>query len=357
MIKIKNLCKKYEAATPLKNINAIINDGEIISIIGPSGTGKSTFIRCLNLLEKPTSGEIYYDDVCISDPTYNPVDIRKQTAMVFQSFNLFENLNVVENVMAALVDLKNIDNQDAYDLAMKQLEDVGMADKAYRFPSELSGGQKQRVAIARALATKPKVLFMDEPTSALDPTMVDEVLNVIKKIINKQMTVIIVTHEIKFAKEISDRVFYMDEGIIYEEGTSEEIFEHPNKTKTKAFVSGLKTIKVEFTDNSFTYGEVRKQISNYLAQYKVDRNLAYHLDIIIDELIINGLVKKYKKARFNIGVFNDDELEIDAAYHDDDDYDIMNELDIVSKKMVDSYSKDYTHSYNGRINVIRFKVV
>lgn len=240
MIEVKHLKKAYENATPLTDVNAVINDGEVISIIGPSGTGKSTLLRNIILLEKPTAGEVYIDGVDISKNTPEAKAARKKMGMVFQSFNLFNHYTIIENIMIPQMEILKRPRQEAYDIAIKLLEKVHLENKVKAYPDELSGGQKQRIAIARTLALDPEIIFFDEPTSALDPTMVDEVLNVIKSIAKEEhKTMMIVTHEMNFAKEISDRIFFMCEGIIYEEGTPDEIFLHPQKPKTQEFMKNI----------------------------------------------------------------------------------------------------------------------
>ena len=240
LIKIEHLRKDFPDVTPLTDVNLEVEKGEVISIIGPSGTGKTTLLRCINRLEEPSSGSIYYDGEEITAEGVSPIQIRRKVGMVFQSFNLFANLNVAENIMTGPVRLLKKSKQEAYDEAMVLLERIGLAEKALNYPDELSNGQKQRIAIARALAMKPEVMLFDEPTSALDPTMVGEVLRVIKDLVKDGMTMLIVTHEMQFARDVSDRILYMDEGIIYEEGTPDEIFDSPKKEKTRKFINGLK---------------------------------------------------------------------------------------------------------------------
>ena len=236
MIRIEHLRKEYETVTPLKDVNITIHKGDVISIIGPSGTGKSTLIRCINMLETPTSGNIWVDDQCITDKKCNLNKIRQKMGMVFQSFNLFNHMNIIENIMAAPVDLLKKSKQQAYDDGMKLLKMVGLADKAFSYPDELSGGQKQRVAIARTLAMEPEIILLDEPTSALDPTMVGEVQAVIRELAKQGLTMMIVTHEMQFARAIADRILFLDDGVIAEEAPPEQFFTNPQTKRAKEFL-------------------------------------------------------------------------------------------------------------------------
>ena len=236
LISVAHLRKSFNGVAVLKDVNAEIEKGEVISIIGPSGTGKSTFLRCLNRLETPDGGSIVVGGVDVTSPKADLAAVRRKMGMVFQSFNLFGNLTILGNVMAAQCDILGISKTDARKKAMELLERVGLANKANALPDELSGGQKQRVAIARGLAMDPEILLFDEPTSALDPTMVGEVLSVIKDLAKTGMTMLIVTHEMGFARDVSTRVFYMDEGVIYEDGTPTQVFNAPQKPKTIDFV-------------------------------------------------------------------------------------------------------------------------
>ena len=237
IIKVENLCKGFGELKVLRNINQHVNMGEVVSIIGPSGSGKSTFLRCLNLLEVPDSGKITFEGVEITDKKIDIDKHRQKMGMVFQHFNVFPNMTVLENITLAPVLEKKVPKEQAQEEAEELLKKVGLLEKKDEYPRKLSGGQKQRLAIVRAMAMKPDVILFDEPTSALDPEMVKDVLDVIKDLADSGMTIVIVTHEMGFAKEVSDRVLFMDDGCIQEEGTPEAIFEHPKNPRTIEFLS------------------------------------------------------------------------------------------------------------------------
>ena len=239
MITVKNLTKSFGDNHVLKNINEHIAPGEKVVIIGPSGSGKLTFLRCMNLLEVPTSGQIIFDGKDITDPHANINEIREHMGMVFQHFNLFANLSVEQNLTLAPVKLKRMSKDEAHAEAMELLKRVGLPDKADAYPSQLSGGQKQRIAIARSMMMKPKMMLFDEPTSALDPEMVGEVLNIMKDLAHDGMTMAVVTHEMGFAREVATRVLFMDEGIIMEQGTPQQIFTDPKEERTKSFLASV----------------------------------------------------------------------------------------------------------------------
>ena len=236
-IHVEHLKKNFGKLEVLKDISTDIYEGEVVVIIGPSGSGKSTFLRCMNRLEDITGGTVIVDGCDITDRKTDINKVRENVGMVFQHFNLFGNMNVLRNLTLAPVDLGKADKQTAQERAVKLLERVGLADKAQAYPSQLSGGQKQRVAIARALAMNPDIMLFDEPTSALDPEMVGEVLEVMKELAREGMTMVIVTHEMGFAREVADRVLFMDGGYIVEEGTPEEVFSNPQNARTKDFLN------------------------------------------------------------------------------------------------------------------------
>jgi ABC-type polar amino acid transport system ATPase subunit len=237
MIEVKNLVKNFGDLQVLKGITQTFSDGEVVCIIGPSGSGKSTFLRCINLLDQPTGGTISIDGEQITEKNINTV--RQRMGMVFQNFNLFPHMTVLDNVAVGPIQVKKTPNAEAKELAARLLKSVGLSDKETSYPSSLSGGQKQRVAIARALAMEPEVMLFDEPTSALDPEMVGEVLDVMKGLAHSGMTLLIVTHEMGFAREVADRVLFIDEGIVMEEGTPAQIFSAPQNPRTKEFLSKI----------------------------------------------------------------------------------------------------------------------
>ena len=234
---IKGLQKNFGELKVLKGIDTTISKGEVVVVIGPSGSGKSTFIRCLNLLEEPSGGQIFYTGENITAPKFNVAAHREKVSMVFQQFNLFNNLTVLDNVTISMIKVKKMNEAEAKEKALALLKRVGLEDKADAYPAQLSGGQKQRIAIVRAMALEPEVVLFDEPTSALDPEMVGEVLAVIQELAQEGVTMVVVTHEMGFAQKVGTRVLFMDEGIIAEEGTPKEIFENPQNERTKDFLS------------------------------------------------------------------------------------------------------------------------
>ena len=236
MIELRHVTKKYEYATPLDDVSVTINKGDVIAVIGPSGTGKSTLLRCINMLEKPTNGKIFIDGEEITAKGCKIHLLRRKMGMVFQSFNLFANMTVIENIIKAPVELLGKSRQEAYDKAVELLKQMGLLDWQFYYPDQLSGGQKQRVAIARALAMEPEIMLFDEPTSALDPTMVGEVQMIIRKLTESGMTMLVVSHDMDFCRDVADRVIFMSDGVIVEEGKPSEIFLNPKHQRTKDFL-------------------------------------------------------------------------------------------------------------------------
>ena len=300
MIELRHLKKTYENAEPLKDVSVTVNDGDVVSVIGPSGTGKSTLIRCINLLEKPTDGQIILNGEEITAKGYDVRKARRKMGMVFQSFNLFGHLTVIENLMTPPIDLLGKSRQEAYEKGIELLRRVGLADKALNYPNELSGGQQQRVAIARTLAMDPEIILLDEPTSALDPTMVSEVQAVIRDLSRSGKTMMIVTHEMNFARAISNRVFYMDEGGIYEEGTPEEIFEHPQKELTRRFIKRLRVLEFAIETRDFDFIGAGAEIDRYCLQNDVAPKEKYRIRLAVEELVQQILLPRLPQGPIHV---------------------------------------------------------
>lgn len=284
ILDIRHLKKQFETSVILNDVNAEIYEGNVIAIIGPSGTGKSTFIRCLNLLNVPTSGRIFLDGEEITADGYEPVKVRRKVGMVFQQFNLFNHLTVLENAIVPQVDILGRSRQEACDIAVKNLKRVGLEDRLLRYPSALSGGQKQRAAIARTLSMNPELILLDEPTSALDPSLVGEVEFIISELAREGHTMIIVTHEMNLVRSVANRVFFMTDGEIYEDGTPEQIFSHPQKEKTAQFVFNFRHIEMQLNHNIESYIETVSRAANFCSILGLSRACIYRVQLVIEEL-------------------------------------------------------------------------
>lgn len=357
MISIRHLEKQYAEATTLKDVCAEIHKGDVISVIGPSGTGKSTLLRCINMLDPPTKGQILINGVDVTDKKTDLKQVRRKLGMVFQSFNLFAHKMVIENVMMAPMDLLGVSKQQAFDDGVKYLKAVGLGEKLYAYPDELSGGQKQRVAIARCLAMQPEIILFDEPTSALDPTMVGEVQAVIRKLAEKGLTMMVVTHDMKFSKEIANRVFYMDQGVIYEEGTPAQIFDNPQKERTRAFVKRLKTMEYEIRSKDFDLYELNARVTEFAKNNFMESKLLTDIQLVLEELILNNLIGH--TADINIGLRYyevDKAAELDFSYGGDKNnpYDNENE-DVLSMLLVRQKTTDVSYRFEGR-NYLSLKI-
>ena len=285
MIKLDHLSKSFGTLEVLKDVTVEIKAGEVISIIGPSGTGKSTFLRCINLLDRPDGGSISIDGVDILNPKTDVPKVRQKMNMVFQSFNLFSHLSVMDNLTLGPIKLLGMSKQDAERKSIDLLKVVGLAEKAESYPDELSGGQKQRVAIARCMAMDPKIILLDEPTSSLDPTMVSEVLSVIRRLAKDGMTMAIVTHEMDFARDVSNRVLYMDEGVIYEEGTPEQIFVHPQKEKTRTFINRIRSFTYHIGSPDYDLYALNAEIKTFCEKQILPVKTRQNLILLVEEML------------------------------------------------------------------------
>ncbi len=347
MIKIEHLKKEYSNITPLKDVNTVINDGDVISVIGPSGTGKSTLLRCINLLEKPTSGKIWVDGVEVTDPKCDVNKIRQKMGMVFQSFNLFGHLTVIENIMLAPMDLLGKTKQEAYDKGMELLRMVGLAEKALNYPDELSGGQKQRIAIARTLAMDPDIILLDEPTSALDPTMVGEVQSVIRELAKTGKTMMIVTHEMAFARAICTRVFFMDEGGIYEDGTPQQVFDNPERNKTRQFVHRLKVLELDIKSQNYDFLDMASRISHYCIKNQIPHQQINRIQLVFEELTQKLIpLLKDPKIETIIEYSEISEETILSMDYNGPSFDVTQNLDELPNLVLKGIVSDTSYSWN-----------
>jgi polar amino acid transport system ATP-binding protein len=286
MIQVSHLKKTYNNGLEvLRDVNATIGRGEVISIIGPSGTGKSTFLRCLNLLEKPSSGTIIVDGEELLSKKTNVPKVRQKMGMVFQSFNLFNHLSIMENLCIGPMKLLGKSRKEAEARGVELLAMVGLAEKANAMPSQLSGGQKQRVAIARCLSMEPEIILFDEPTSALDPTMVSEVLGVIRTLAKQGMTMVIVTHEMSFARDVSTRIFYMDQGVVYEEGTPEQIFDNPQRERTRIFINRIRDYHYLITSPQYDLYQLQGGMVQFCSKYYLSAEIQHQVQLLAEEVL------------------------------------------------------------------------
>jgi polar amino acid transport system ATP-binding protein len=323
MIRVEHLTKQFGELQVLRDVNAEIKKGEVISIIGPSGTGKSTFLRCINLLDPPSGGHIYIDNEDILAPKTNVPMLRRKMGMVFQNFNLFEHLTVLENLTIGPVKLLKQNRQEAEERGRELLKMVGLSEKEEAFPSELSGGQKQRVAIARCLSMNPEIILFDEPTSALDPTMVSEVLGVIRRLTKEGMTMAIVTHEMKFAHDVSTRIFYMDEGVIYEEGTPEEIFDHPKREKTRAFINRIRSFRFHIAMAGYDLYALNAQVEAFCEKHLFTPQRTANILHLIEECLqlafFNASEETELIRRRNQAIVDADGIDLELDYSEKSD--------------------------------------
>ncbi|MBO8436906.1 MAG: ATP-binding cassette domain-containing protein [Spirochaetes bacterium] len=311
MIEIRHLRKVFDDDTiPLKDIDITINRGDVIAIIGPSGTGKSTLLRCINMLTEPTSGSIIVDGQDITEKGCNLNEVRKKMGMVFQSFNLFGHLTIIENIMNPQITLLGRSRQEAYDKAMYLLQQVGLASKVFAYPEELSGGQQQRIAIARTLAMDPEIILFDEPTSALDPSMIGEVQSVIKMLAKTGVTMMIVTHEMDFARKIANRIIFMYDGYIYEDGTPKQVFEHPKHEITKKFIQRLSSLTYRVNSEHFSLEAMNDELLSYGEKLLIEAERLSKLTLAVEEICINNISVDNENPDILIKVEYSEKLDI-----------------------------------------------
>lgn len=297
MIRVQGLAKRFGSLEVLKNIDAHIRKGECIAVIGPSGSGKSVFLRTIAMLEKPDRGSVFIDGTDITGKKVDLNRVREKMGMVYQGFHLFSHLNVLDNITLAPRWIKKLSVSESESKARELLSMVGLTDKALNYPHQLSGGQQQRIAMARCLAMEPDIMLFDEPTSALDPVMTGEVLAIIRKLARIGLTMLIVTHEMDFAREVSDRVFFIDEGVIYEEGPPESVFDHPQREKTRTFISRLKTFHYEIRSAVFDMVSMNAKIEIFCRKYAVALRKIYHIQLVLEELIMEVLTQCFSGSQ------------------------------------------------------------
>ena len=359
MIKIRHLNKTFnDGVSPLKDVNADINDGDVIAVIGPSGTGKSTLLRCMNRLEKPTAGSIVMNGIDVTDEKCDLSKVRQKMGMVFQSFNLFDHMTVIENIMYAPVKLLGMTRQEAYDLGMSLLGKVGLAGKYLNYPEELSGGQKQRVAIARTLAMDPDIILFDEPTSALDPTMVGEVERVISDLAESGKTMMIVTHEMQFAKRVANRVFYMDQGLIYEDGTPEQIFEYPEKDLTRRFIRRLKVLELDIKDRSFDFVGAVAEIDTYCYKNHISPKLTMTIQQVVEEMCMQMLLPAMKEPDLNVCVeYSERDENVEFTFRYPVDFDPEDSDNVLAYKIATAHALSTERTYSEDDGMSELKIV
>jgi polar amino acid transport system ATP-binding protein len=351
LITITDLKKSFGSLEVIKGITTTIEKGEVITIIGPSGTGKSTFLRAINMLDPPTSGTILFEGQNLTDKKTNINEIRKKMGMVFQSFNLFAHMSVIDNLTVGQIKLLGISKEEAEERARELLLSVGLAEKAESYPDELSGGQKQRVAIARCLSMKPDIMLFDEPTSALDPTMVGEVTTVINRLAESGMTMMIVTHEMEFAKNVSTRVIYMDEGGIYEEGMPDVIFNNPQKEKTRVFINRVKSFSYHIGSDKFDFIELMNKLIGFCNIHALGKANANKAQLVIEEAV--SLIPKVQGAEVMFS-FPENQKSFEATFiYGGENCNVLGGEDL-SANIIKNIAKEVIHEYS-QSNILKIK--
>ena len=361
MLEIKHLRKSFEEVTPLRDVNCTISQGEVVSVIGPSGTGKSTLLRCINGLERPTDGEILYNGKNIFASELELSEARKHIGMVFQSFNLFPHLTVLQNVMQPQIDLRRRSKQEAYDKAAELLKRVGMYGHIHSYPETLSGGQQQRVAIARTVSMDPEIILFDEPTSALDPTMVGEVQAVIRDLAGMGKTMMIVTHEMKFARQVCNRVFYMDQGGIYEDGTPERVFGDPQKELTRRFIRHINALEIVVEDRYFDFNGAVSSLTRYGLKNQVPPRSLYRIQAVFEELCQQILIPRIENPKILFAAeYEEDSGKVSVSVHyNGEPFDPRTSENTLAVQMISGLTEDinYRPSQNhAYTNLVTFKL-
>lgn len=363
MIRAVNLCKRFGDLIVFKDLSLHIQKGECIAVIGPSGTGKSVLFRTLTLLERPDSGQVFINGTDITGKGVNINKVREKFGMVYQGFHLFSHLNVLDNISLAPRKVKKISRHEAQDRAMELLTMVGLSDKSKSYPHQLSGGQQQRVAIARSLAMDPDIILFDEPTSALDPSMTGEVLTIIRKLAKSGLTMMISTHEMDFAQDVASRVIYMDEKGVYEEGTPDEIFNNPQKEKTRMFIRKLKVFNYTITSRGFDMISMNVQIEMFCQRYNIDPKKINHIQLIIEELIV--AVKERFPAdsplniEFTIEYYAEKgEILVTFIYSGEcfNPFEITEGADPLGMVLITGVAKSFDHSFGNGQNTININL-
>ena len=357
MIKVRGLAKQFGTFQVLKGVECDIAKGEVISIIGPSGTGKSVFLRCLNLLETPTGGSIEIDGVPLLDPKTDVPKLRQKMGMVFQYFNLYAHLTVMENLCLGPMKLLGRSKEESEKRGNELLHRVGLGHKAESYPDQLSGGQKQRVAIARCLAMDPEIILFDEPTSALDPTMVSEVLAVIRNLAKAGMTMVIVTHEMSFAQNISTRVFYMDEGVIYEDGPPEVIFEHPKREKTRAFIRRIRRWQFQIDDAEYDLYALNAEVEQFCEKHILPRRMREHVISLVEEVL--GLQPSFEDVQLTLEYSERDgtlEFICSSAGAAGNILEAGGRADDLSERLIRGRTEKADYRYEGGRNILSLRV-
>jgi len=355
LISIRDLEKRFGDEVIFSGVNTEIEKGEIVSIIGPSGTGKSTFLRAINHLDPPTGGEVHFDGERITSK--NLQTVRRRMGMVFQYFGLFSHLNALDNVTVGPIKLLKTPKAEAQRRATELLEQVGLGDRTTYYPKQLSGGQKQRVAIARCLAMEPEVILFDEPTSALDPTMTGEVMSVIRSLTKSGLTMLVVTHEMDFARQLSSRVLYMDEGGIHEEGTPDFIFNNPSKERTRAFIHQITSYNFVADSHRFDFVAMLNGIEHFCFRNGFDKDLANRLQLVAEELMINLVMPRFGAAALTLRVAQDTgAAELTISYPGPPVNAITDGADELSAMLVTNAAKSITHNHAAGTNTLTLTI-